>query len=253
MIKFFRQIRQNMIHQNRTKKYLLYAIGEIILVVIGILIALQINNWNSNKQELKVLNGYLHNIAENIKTDKINLKRIKSFRDSSIIGSRFFIEMMDTAPVDLEDARVYFSKYLKYSPLFKEKFKSNLSGFESLKNSGFLPRIQDSKIETELFKYYSLVSDINDEEGELNDLMKEMVYDLYKNNVMQELNILRRKITLSQLNHEEVERLNANLSHPSFFASNSRNRGANYLIKLYDELEETGTVIINEINLRSND
>ena len=46
MIKFFRKIRQNMIKDNRTKKYLLYAIGEIVLVVIGILIALQINNAN---------------------------------------------------------------------------------------------------------------------------------------------------------------------------------------------------------------
>ena len=46
MIKFFRKIRQNMIKENKVSKYLLYAIGEIILVVIGILIALSINNWN---------------------------------------------------------------------------------------------------------------------------------------------------------------------------------------------------------------
>ena len=46
MIKFFRKIRQNLLMENKTGKYLKYAIGEIILVVIGILIALQINNWN---------------------------------------------------------------------------------------------------------------------------------------------------------------------------------------------------------------
>lgn len=46
MIKFFRHIRQNLIMENKTSKYLKYAIGEIVLVVIGILIALQINNWN---------------------------------------------------------------------------------------------------------------------------------------------------------------------------------------------------------------
>ena len=49
MIKFFRKIRQNLVMQNKTSKYFKYAIGEIILVVIGILIALQINNWNSNR------------------------------------------------------------------------------------------------------------------------------------------------------------------------------------------------------------
>jgi len=46
MIKFFRKIRQKMLTENKFSKYLIYAIGEIILVVIGILIALQINNWN---------------------------------------------------------------------------------------------------------------------------------------------------------------------------------------------------------------
>ena len=58
MIKFFRHIRQSMIDQNKTKKYLLYAIGEIILVVIGILIALQINEWK-NAQARKALESIL--------------------------------------------------------------------------------------------------------------------------------------------------------------------------------------------------
>ena len=46
MIKFFRKIRQNLLMENKTSKYFKYAIGEILLVVIGILIALSINNWN---------------------------------------------------------------------------------------------------------------------------------------------------------------------------------------------------------------
>ena len=50
MIKFFRRIRFNLMEQNKTGKYIKYAIGEIVLVVIGILIALQINNWNENRK-----------------------------------------------------------------------------------------------------------------------------------------------------------------------------------------------------------
>ena len=49
MIKFFRKIRQNLLMENKTGKYFKYAIGEIILVVIGILIALQVSNWNSQR------------------------------------------------------------------------------------------------------------------------------------------------------------------------------------------------------------
>jgi hypothetical protein len=49
VIKFFRKIRQRLVTENKFSKYMLYAIGEITLVVIGILIALQINNWNENR------------------------------------------------------------------------------------------------------------------------------------------------------------------------------------------------------------
>lgn len=49
MIRFFRQLRQKLITENRFSKYLLYAIGEIVLVMIGILLALQVNNWNQNR------------------------------------------------------------------------------------------------------------------------------------------------------------------------------------------------------------
>ena len=50
MLKFFHQIRKRLLSENRFSKYLFYAVGEILLVVIGILIALQINNWNNNKK-----------------------------------------------------------------------------------------------------------------------------------------------------------------------------------------------------------
>tara|TARA_R110002074_G_scaffold231282_2_gene402869 strand:- start:4200 stop:4949 length:750 start_codon:yes stop_codon:yes gene_type:complete len=59
MIKFFRKIRQNLLMENKTSKYFKYAIGEIILVVIGILIALQINNWNENKKQEITTKNYL--------------------------------------------------------------------------------------------------------------------------------------------------------------------------------------------------
>ena len=69
MIKFFRQIRFNLMSENKTGKYLKYAIGEIVLVVIGILIALQINNWNEErKNELKE-NVYLEGIKNDLEMD----------------------------------------------------------------------------------------------------------------------------------------------------------------------------------------
>ena len=52
MIKFFRKIRQRLLTENKFSKYLLYAIGEIVLVVIGIMIALEVNNWNQTRKQL---------------------------------------------------------------------------------------------------------------------------------------------------------------------------------------------------------
>ena len=73
MIKFFRKIRQKLLSDNKFSKYLLYAIGEILLVVIGILIALQINNWNElnkKKQDERVL---LMAVLENLELDSLSL------------------------------------------------------------------------------------------------------------------------------------------------------------------------------------
>ena len=66
MIKFFRHIRRSLINENRMGKYFKYAIGEIILVVIGILIALQINNWNEKRVEQNKVNNYYNRIYQEL-------------------------------------------------------------------------------------------------------------------------------------------------------------------------------------------
>ncbi|MFD2917130.1 DUF6090 family protein [Psychroserpens luteus] len=76
MIKFFRKIRQKMLTENKFSKYLLYAIGEIILVVIGILIALSINNWNQDKQQQKILNNIYATIKADLQQDILNIDDI---------------------------------------------------------------------------------------------------------------------------------------------------------------------------------
>ncbi|MCZ4408209.1 DUF6090 family protein [Cryomorphaceae bacterium 1068] len=66
MIKFFRKIRQRLLKEGRLSSYLLYAIGEIVLVVIGILIALQISTWSRTRQESDKVKSYLRNIEADL-------------------------------------------------------------------------------------------------------------------------------------------------------------------------------------------
>jgi len=81
MIKFFRKIRQNMIKENKASKYMLYAIGEIVLVVIGILIALQLNTWKEEiqaKEELKIsMNLMLDDISQDIAFYNLQIDRLE--------------------------------------------------------------------------------------------------------------------------------------------------------------------------------
>lgn len=88
MIKFFRKIRFNLVSENKTGKYIKYAIGEIILVMIGILLALQVNNWNEKRKDhlkeiasLKSLKSELEISLEELKSD---YKFTKLFHNSTL-------------------------------------------------------------------------------------------------------------------------------------------------------------------------
>ena len=75
MIKFFRRIRYDLMSENKTGKYIKYATGEIVLVVIGILIALQINTWNENRKAKHMAHEVYSNLLTSLKQDSIEVDR----------------------------------------------------------------------------------------------------------------------------------------------------------------------------------
>ena len=249
MIKFFRKIRQKLLTENKFSKYLIYAIGEIVLVVIGILIALYINNLNTEKQDSIILNGYLNNISESIKLDQANLEQIAVYRDSSIIGSKYFMNIIEQESTSKEQYSIYFSKYFDYNPWIAKYFQSNNSGFEALKNSGYLSKIQQTIFETELYKYYGLVEQIENEEKYLNNFMEEMKYDFYKNNIVQPIKPIVRKGVGNIKTNKDFDNLRRFFKYPSVVGSHSRNAGASYLNDLYKELLISAVYVRKEIEI----
>ncbi|MFK7781960.1 DUF6090 family protein [Psychroserpens sp.] len=176
MIKFFRKIRQKMLTENKFSKYLLYAIGEIILVVIGILIALQINNWNQSKQEQNSLSEYLTSISQNIKVDIENLEYIKTTRKNEtarIPRMTFTLFYSDF----LERKDVKFGSEVLSSISNFEYFNADLSGFESIKNSGYLSKLKGMDIENLIYRYYNLVQKINIKEKDFNEILRNAFSD----------------------------------------------------------------------------
>ena len=82
MIKFFRKIRYDLLNKNKTGKYFKYAIGEIVLVIVGILIALSINNWNEERKSTQRILSIFSDLQENLNQDLRSIKPILTFLDT---------------------------------------------------------------------------------------------------------------------------------------------------------------------------
>ena len=163
MIKFFRKIRLNLLSENpsggwagKLSKYLLYAIGEIILVVIGILIAIQLNSIrNDNEKRLDEIT-HLENLLSDLKQDKTELNNIIERRKSKsnslkIIGSSNPLEQVD-------NLNEYYSHLMNV--LYWDAHNPSLLTLNELINSGKLSSLSNDKIKYSLlqidFKYKEL-------------------------------------------------------------------------------------------------
>ena len=149
MIKFFRHIRKNLLMENKTGKYFKYAIGEIVLVVIGILIALQINNWNE-KEKLK---------AEEVKF----LKNFKQSLISDIDFNSFRFDKYELTKESISILLNHLEQDLPYQDSLKYHFgritntwtpKVNTEVFEALKSKD-LKLISNDGLRDKLISYYS--------------------------------------------------------------------------------------------------
>ncbi|MBT8186202.1 MAG: hypothetical protein HKP24_02290 [Croceitalea sp.] len=154
MIKFFRKIRYNLIEKGKTTKYLKYAIGEIILVVIGILIALQINNWNENRKSAKQENLYLKRLLsenrEDINTFSGNISDLEKGIET-IEGLSRALNANETSERELITAANDFFGYGSIYPIFS----SSTSTFDDLSSTGNLKDIRNADLRDELVKHYA--------------------------------------------------------------------------------------------------
>ena len=132
MIKFFRKIRYNLMEQNKTSKYLKYAIGEILLVVIGILIALQINNWNENNKLEAKKQDYYQQLLEDLNKDKEFSKNTIAKFETQREAYQNYLKKFSESKLNV------ITMYQDLLGLNMESFAINFntSTIESLKNSG---------------------------------------------------------------------------------------------------------------------
>jgi hypothetical protein len=167
--------------ENKLGKYLLYAAGEIILVVIGILIAIQINNANQRKIDKEALEGYLKSIAKNVESDLKKAKNIQNKRLELLSKEVYVSQNITPRVLEVPYSNNTTFNYSKEDVIFVSEalrevwdlnyLNANTSGFESLKSSGFLSKIQGKDIGYLLSNYYNLVNEIALEEALYNNLL----------------------------------------------------------------------------------
>jgi len=153
MIKFFRNIRQHMIKENKVTKYLLYAIGEIVLVVIGILIALQVNQWNQNRNERKRELGYLKEIKTNLVSDSTNLNVVIDYNNHKIMVYDSIIMMFDMKYSKLDHAQYIVANFPTIASF--ELFNINSTAFDNMKSADNLGILSNNLLRQELTAYYN--------------------------------------------------------------------------------------------------
>lgn len=188
-MKFFRKIRQKNLTESKFGKYLIYAIGEIILVVIGILIALQVNNWKESKSDERVKTVFLQDFISDLKTDietvsyriKDNKERLANIDSiSSILSTK-----NELSKKELTEFRNYHYTLATESYFIPEK--STIRQFETSNNGNL---ILSKKIKDKLFKYYSMNDRIeqNDEKSlqlyQHNFITKEIITPILRGNVL---------------------------------------------------------------------
>ena len=171
MIKFFRKIRQKLLSENKFSKYLLYAIGEIVLVVIGILIALSINNWNERRMASIQESELLENIFEDIDYNLESIKLVYTEDSIQIHRNKKLLKILSNQNSKYHDSlQIYFGTISRYNV-----FSPRITAYEAIKTRG-LELIQNKNLRSKITQLY-------DETYKLNELVLDLRKDIHVNSL----------------------------------------------------------------------
>jgi hypothetical protein len=198
MIRLFKKDKKKFINSRKIRNYLAYSIGEIILVVIGILIAVYINNWDLN--QLKQDNGVkaLKIVKRDLQTEKYVLE---NFKKRYSYTRKYLIDILYNNKTDnLDSLKFHFGPYVHY--------KMN-SEYISLKSSGKLNLISNSKLRSKLVNFYEVYYSIYKElEEEHKFFIDKRVNDYFFNQFPSDTsNFVDSKFVKSKLNDQTFKKI----------------------------------------------
>ncbi|MCH2490890.1 MAG: DUF6090 family protein [Flavobacteriales bacterium] len=179
MIKFFRSIRYRLIHNGKTTKYLTYAVGEIFLVVVGILIALSINNWNENRKERAKELKYLRNLRTDLQNEISNSEQFATFHFTR--ADHCATLLYSKAPSTIEEVQDYTDTY--EAVFIWKAFVPTNNTFKELISSGNLSLLKNDSIKNGLLELDKLYANIALGEHHMRREYEEYLYDVNIHNI----------------------------------------------------------------------
>ena len=201
MIKFFRHIRQTLIMENKTSKYFKYAIGEIVLVVIGILIALQLNNWNESRKEKAIEISILNELLSNYNIDLISLNEDIELNKRAV-NSNDLIKDVLTNGQEYHDSLDFHFGSIQYNT----QFTLNAGGFENLKSRGF-EIISNDAVRKDIIElqdtWYNYLLTIGDRNDVINFEQFSPKYQKYFTNFKSDFN--QNTVSFTPLNYLDLK------------------------------------------------
>lgn len=157
MTKLFKNIRQSLLSEGKTTKYFKYALGEIILVMIGILLAMQINNWNEDRKHKNEFNNILKTISQDLKRDTLVA--------DAIINYYKIIEKNSLKIINKEINRNNYKKHPNARSLVSvyRSFTIQTKGFEMVKDYSSKNKVRNDSIFTTISQFYTPFLEIIDD------------------------------------------------------------------------------------------
>ena len=226
MIKFYRKIRQRLLTQNtlawpggKLSAYFLYALGEIVLVVIGILIALAINNRNQERVIAEKEQIYINGLQEEFRANKFKLNELIDVNQRNIQGAKQLLEYISNKserPTEKRFSEILFNTFSR-----DIYFNSNNSLLNEMINSGSLKDLSNTELRIHLTNWLSILEDISKQENDLG-VQREKVLDMvraseYSIRTIFDLVDVNQQLGLSKI---DSNRSNLDLLHSTEFENN---------------------------------
>lgn len=153
MINFFRKTRKKMADDNKPLKYLRYAIGEIVLVVVGILIALQINTYKNQQNDRLIEKKILTKLRVDIQKDTADLNRLSFIKQKQKNSAEYMMRYFNDQSLIMKDTTLSSSQIMAVFNFYLDN--PSQTAFEMAKNSGNLFKISNDKLVDSISLYFS--------------------------------------------------------------------------------------------------